>query len=947
MQTLQPCLAPLLLLIAFLNAGCSASVGSRGGSETTRIYDPVGVLENSLDASDFNRTRAMLSRFEAELGRDYLCQWAVTAGLAFVDQGSPEPLSQLAEQYAQAMGLTTGKNGVLLLLSAGSFPGIAFAGSLISTEPGASAELLGRGEWVAARDQAVELLRAARPGAAARIALQGLAAALGPGLEPGNSRAIFEQKKLLSWKSDFQSGELWENLCGDRRCLELVLDDVRQLSAGFEAYYHEAMTFPALNLLGPAKKRRVLILGGGDGGIATHVLKFKTVEEVINIDIDEKVTSASKKYFPNVAQGLSDSRCSMLHLDAFAWVAEQASEDNDHVKRFDLVIIDFTDEPIEGAWSDKFFGNVKSLLSDDGIVVQNVGTLSMKDTLHKVFSIHAGVFGSTFPVSTLIPDYLGPYVLVLSSALPDLQPLEAVDWAFWESQGIIPQYYDGPAQHEVFFASTSTDLCAFFGIPTGLNASGVPLGPVPLRLPLPELVDDDDRGKGQTVFKAGDNELGNVWVEQTGSALSLFHNHRGFEGVIEEYHRYRDEVMVLPALACLGNSARTVLVLGGGSGFLAGLVLRWPAVTRVVIVEVSEDLITASKSYFPESAAALEDKRTELIVANAFDWISETQDRFDLVIVNFFDQPWLPARTTTRVPKLRSFYKTLRDLVAPRGLLVQEAGTVAMPSAFAAVVARHQEHFAQTWPASFSTLQDFPKGKNEDFDGKWFRPPRLLLLSSPDDATFDPSNVDWHIWQKAAFQDLTYYHPGAHISLFALPAELQRGLGMRPLRLAGQARQGQPLESAAAESLVHSFAMEAHGCNPDLLNSLETSDALLRKLADIGGLSVLGAVDHKFEPQGVTSMLLVSESHVTMHTWPEHSYAAIDLVSCKAVVPAMRLQFKAETRRLLGCSAVTGQLSLRGQGLSEAALLSRKLPVSNTTDRVLLKPQRHTAKTEL
>eukprot|EP00930_Biecheleria_cincta_P064027 TRINITY_DN4958_c0_g1_i2.p1 TRINITY_DN4958_c0_g1~~TRINITY_DN4958_c0_g1_i2.p1 ORF type:complete len:337 (-),score=54.23 TRINITY_DN4958_c0_g1_i2:697-1707(-) len=257
MQTLQPCLAPLLLLIAFLNAGCSASVGSRGGSETTRIYDPVGVLENSLDASDFNRTRAMLSRFEAELGRDYLCQWAVTAGLAFVDQGSPEPLSQLAEQYAQAMGLTTGKNGVLLLLSAGSFPGIAFAGSLISTEPGASAELLGRGEWVAARDQAVELLRAARPGAAARIALQGLAAALGPGLEPGNSRAIFEQKKLLSWKSDFQSGELWENLCGDRRCLELVLDDVRQLSAGFEAYYHEAMTFPALNLLGPAKKRRL------------------------------------------------------------------------------------------------------------------------------------------------------------------------------------------------------------------------------------------------------------------------------------------------------------------------------------------------------------------------------------------------------------------------------------------------------------------------------------------------------------------------------------------------------------------------------------------------------------------------------------------------------------------------------------------------------------------
>ena len=60
---------------------------------------------------------------------------------------------------------------------------------------------------------------------------------------------------------------------------------MRQVSSRHHYYYQDAMTFPAFEALGLGGKR-VPILGGGDGGVATHYLKFKTIERVRNVEID-------------------------------------------------------------------------------------------------------------------------------------------------------------------------------------------------------------------------------------------------------------------------------------------------------------------------------------------------------------------------------------------------------------------------------------------------------------------------------------------------------------------------------------------------------------------------------------------------------------------------------------------------------------------------------------
>ena len=68
--------------------------------------------------------------------------------------------------------------------------------------------------------------------------------------------------------------------------------------------------------------------------------------------------------------------------------------------------------------------------------------------------------------------------------------------------------------------------------------------------------------------------------------------------------------------------------------------------------------------------------------------------------------------------------------------------------------------------------------------------------------------------------------------------------------------------------------------NPNLLNNEEFVKDALKQAAEDSGATLLSIVSHKFEPQGVTAVALLSESHISIHTWPEHGYAAVDAFTC-------------------------------------------------------------------
>ena len=74
--------------------------------------------------------------------------------------------------------------------------------------------------------------------------------------------------------------------------------------------------------------------------------------------------------------------------------------------------------------------------------------------------------------------------------------------------------------------------------------------------------------------------------------------------------------------------------------------------------------------------------------------------------------------------------------------------------------------------------------------------------------------------------------------------------------------------------------LELKGCAPHLLDDLEFVKHTLVNVANEVGVTVIGESFHKFDPQGVTGILAIAESHISIHTWPEHGFAALDVFTC-------------------------------------------------------------------
>lgn len=73
---------------------------------------------------------------------------------------------------------------------------------------------------------------------------------------------------------------------------------------------------------------------------------------------------------------------------------------------------------------------------------------------------------------------------------------------------------------------------------------------------------------------------------------------------------------------------------------------------------------------------------------------------------------------------------------------------------------------------------------------------------------------------------------------------------------------------------------EYRSCDVSILNDIQKIENLLLKAADYAGAFVMGSSFHRFEPQGVSGVVVISESHLAIHTWPEFGYAAVDIFTC-------------------------------------------------------------------
>ena len=212
------------------------------------------------------------------------------------------------------------------------------------------------------------------------------------------------KEKLFETQSMYQRIEIYETEGFGKL---LVLEGTVQLVEQGEESYHEPLVHPAL--LAHPNPRKVLIIGGGDGGTLREVLKHKTVEKAVMVEIDEMVVEISKIYLGIDRGAFDDPRAEVVIGDGVEFVKNTN-------EKFDIVIVDSTDPvgPAKQLFSEEFYRAAYNALNDDGILITQAGSVylftnelldaykAMKKAFDKVYYFSFPVIGYASPWSFLV-----------------------------------------------------------------------------------------------------------------------------------------------------------------------------------------------------------------------------------------------------------------------------------------------------------------------------------------------------------------------------------------------------------------------------------------------------------------------------------------------------------------------------------------------------------------
>jgi len=179
----------------------------------------------------------------------------------------------------------------------------------------------------------------------------------------------------------------------------LVLDGIVQLTIKDEFVYHEMISH--IPLFTHPNPKKVLVVGGGDGGAIREILKHPSVEKVVLCEIDEDVIEECKKYLPEISQGLNDQRCEVFVGDGVEYV-------RNHKNEYDVIIVDSTD-PFsigEGLFGGNFYNDIYECLTEDGLFIAQTETpVFLPDTVKKVYNDAKAIFPVTRLFTAAIPTY--------------------------------------------------------------------------------------------------------------------------------------------------------------------------------------------------------------------------------------------------------------------------------------------------------------------------------------------------------------------------------------------------------------------------------------------------------------------------------------------------------------------------------------------------------------
>lgn len=197
------------------------------------------------------------------------------------------------------------------------------------------------------------------------------------------------KKLLFSKQTEYQLVEVFET---DTWGNLMTIDGMVMLSEKDEFVYHEMLSHTAM--FTHPNPKRVLIIGGGDGGTAREVMKHPSVEEVDMVEIDQAVVDASKLHFPGVGD-FENPKLRVLYEDGIAFIKNVTDP-------YDVIIIDGSDPvgPAEGLFEKEFYQYCFDALAADGVLTtqtESPWVESYHPSIKKVFN----AIDDLFPISKM------------------------------------------------------------------------------------------------------------------------------------------------------------------------------------------------------------------------------------------------------------------------------------------------------------------------------------------------------------------------------------------------------------------------------------------------------------------------------------------------------------------------------------------------------------------
>ena len=226
----------------------------------------------------------------------------------------------------------------------------------------------------------------------------------------------------------------------------LVVDGDLMLTEKDEFIYHEMISHVPMAVHPQVEK--ILVIGGGDGGVVRELAKYDTVEQIDVVEADPLLVEVCRKYFPQMACSLNDPRVHIYHEDGLRFIRSKSDA-------YDLIIID-SPNPFgagEGLFTKEFYGNCFNALHEDGIMINQHESPFNKEEAFQCQRMHKRIIES-FPISRIyqahIPSYPSGHWL-FGFASKRYHPIHDMDGIQWKLRGIQTIYYL-PRLHEGVFA---------------------------------------------------------------------------------------------------------------------------------------------------------------------------------------------------------------------------------------------------------------------------------------------------------------------------------------------------------------------------------------------------------------------------------------------------------------------------------------------------------------